>query len=491
MAAILGMTVLVSYLILERNEKELLRQVVEHVKAVEDVGNVLEIQQMLIRNSEQAIQQLLVRVRQQGRVAQVSLLDSHYMVVASSMSEDIGLTLQELEHRRVSDMQMPFWDTLLKKHISTYDVTFPVYENGRRQGYINIILVLNDLEYLIKKAKYSNIFWIACIFAGGIVLIAVIVQRFTRPIDTLVRASKAVAEGKFETTIPGRSSGEFQTLIAGFNEMTAKLREHQALEERFRRSERMAALGELGARLAHEIRNPLNSITLIIDHIRDRFAPAEESPRQKFDSYVTNIKTEVKRLNKLVSDFLHVSRPLHPDMRPVLLKPLLMQIVELLESEAAKNQVRFDVQIPSEEMTVQGDEGLLKTACLNIALNAIQAMPDGGECRISAQEIQRADQRMAEIAFADSGPGIPVELQQNIFQPYFTTKKEGTGLGLSIVNRVIEDHHGAIHVASEDGNGATITLRLPLGELHERKSNTDTEKRVSHEYDRKNSCRGR
>ena len=466
MVVILGATVLVSYSIFERSETELLQQVVQHIKSVESVGNVLEIRQLLTTNLDRTIQhKLLVRMSQQGRVSQISLLDLDYKVIASSNPEDIGLTLKELEEQRVLGINSSFWDTLLKKHLRKYDVTFPVYDKDQEVGFINIVLVLNDLEYLIKKAKYSNIFWIVSIFVVGTIIAIVVVNRFTKPIDELVAASKAVADGNFDTTIHAKSSGELSTLIAGFNEMTVKLREHKALEEQLHRSERMAALGELGARLAHEIRNPLNSISLIVDHIRDRFSPSEEKKLCRFENYVTNIKAELQRLNKLVTDFLHVSRPLHPEMNTIQVQPFLMQILQLLQSEAEKHSIEIQTDISPENLEIRGDEGLLKTACLNIVLNAIQAMDGGGQLYVratSCRENQPGHEPVCEIAFSDTGPGIPQKHHKNIFQPYFTTKKEGTGLGLSIVNRVIEDHQGAIRVESEDGKGTTITLVLPM-----------------------------
>ncbi len=479
MVMLLGAVILVSYVIFDRSEEELLQQVVQHIKSVESVGNVLEIEQLLTTNIDQTIQhKLLVRMSQRGRISQLSLLNLNYTVIASSLPEDVGLSLDKLEERRVFGDGASFWDTLLKKHLKKYDVTFPVYENGTIRGYINIVLVMNDLEYLIKKAKYSNMFWIASIFIGGTVVAVVMVNRFTKPIDQLVAASRAVADGHFDTTITVGSSGELQTLISGFNDMTGKLQEHKALEQRYYRSERMAALGELGARLAHEIRNPLNSINLIIDHLRDRFSPEQTSDRQRFENYVSNIKTELQRLNKLVTDFLQVSRPLHPEMHAIQVKPLLTQIVQLLETEAANHQVEFTLRTDPEDFALLGDEHLLKTACLNIALNAIQAMEQGGQLEITAKPAMnnQAEQhdvstehdkpmlQYGEIVFSDTGAGIPQEHLDNIFQPYFTTKKEGTGLGLSIVNRVIEDHHGTIRVESAPGQGTTMTLVLPLAE---------------------------
>ena len=265
MVAILGATVLVSYIIFERSGEELLQQVVQHVKSLEEnVGSIVEIQELLATGDDLTIKRkLLVNVGQHGKISQISVLNLNRQVIASSLPEDVGLTLKELEQRRVLGTNHSFWETILKDHIQKYDITLPILENGRERGYLNFVLVLNDLEYLIKKAKYSNIFWIVSIFIGGTMVAILLVTRFTRPIDHLVAASKAVAQGNFDTTVEVSSSDEFDTLITGFNEMTQKLKEHKALEEHYQRSERMAALGELGARLAHEIRNPLNSINLI------------------------------------------------------------------------------------------------------------------------------------------------------------------------------------------------------------------------------------
>lgn len=462
MVAILGATVVVSYVIFDRSKEELLQQVVEHVRSVENVNNVLEIQQLMTMDLDATIQRTLaVRLGQPGRVAQISLLDLSSKVIASSIQEDVGLSLEELKERRVRNPKTSFWDAMLKTYLKTYDVTIPVYENGFKRGYINVVLVMNDLEYLIKKAQYSNMLWIIGIFIGGTLSAIVLVNRFIKPVDLLVLASKSVADGNFDTTIAApQNSGELRTLISGFNEMTEKLREHKALEQRVHRTERMAALGELGARLAHEIRNPLNSINLIIDHLRDRFSPNDDKDRQRFDTYVVNIKTELQRLNKLVTDFLQVSRPLHPEMHPLQVAPFLQQITQLLGSQAAQHQVEYTVNATPETLMMSGDEGLLKTACMNVTLNAIQAMENGGQLTITAKP--SANGQFCEIAFADTGPGIPQEHRENIFQPYFTTKKEGTGLGLSIVNRVIEDHGGQIRVESAEGRGTTITLMLPM-----------------------------
>jgi len=466
MIALVGATGVTSYLIFERSGDELLQQVVAQMKSLENVGNTVEFQQLFTADGDSIEGTFSLRMGgQQGKISQVSILDDAYRVISSSNAEDIGLTLQELQQRRVSAANPSVFETLLHAPVKTYDVTLPI--SGKR--YLHVIFAMNDLETLIKQAKYSNILWIAGILTGGTLIAIVLVTRFTRPIDRLVVASKAVAQGDFDTTVTLRSGDEFNTLIAGFNDMTRQLKAHKALEERYQRSERMAAMGELGARLAHEIRNPLHSMSLIIDHLKDRFSPVESAQAQKFEQYVTNMKTELQRLNKLVSDFLQVSRPSHLDPRPVPVKSLCMQIGQLLEADIEKNQIHCTIEVYPEDLSVAGNEDLLKTAGLNIAINAIQAMAHGGQLRISASLYQdlQGQVRACRMVFSDTGPGIPAEHLSKIFEPYFTTKKDGTGLGLAIVNRVIEDHHGTITVESKQGEGTTFIILLPLS--HDRR----------------------
>jgi signal transduction histidine kinase len=466
MIALSGVTGLTSYMIFERSGDELLQQVVAQMKSLENVGNTVEFQQLFTADDGSLEGAISLRMSgTQGKIAQISVLDETYHVISSSNVNDVGLTLQELQQRRVSATRPSIFETLFQAPVKTYDVTLPILENGWQKRYMNVIFAMNDLETLIKRAKYSNILWIAGILAGGTLIAIVLVTRFTRPIDQLVTASKAVAQGDFDTTVTLRSGDEFNTLIAGFNDMTQQLKAHKALEERYQRSERMAALGELGARLAHEIRNPLHSMSLIIDHLKDRFSPGEPIQAQKFEQYVTNMKIELKRLNKLVSDFLQVSRPSHLDLQPVPVKPLCTQIGQLLEAEIEKHQIHCTIEVYPEDLTVTGDEDLLKTAGLNIALNAIQAMDHGGQLRIAADlhPDLHGQARACRLMFSDTGTGIPAEHLPKIFEPYFTTKKDGTGLGLAIVNRVIEDHHGTITVESPPGEGTTVIILLPLG----------------------------
>jgi len=152
-------------------------------------------------------------------------------------------------------------------------------------------------------------------------------------------------------------------------------------------------------------------------------------------------------------------------MRPLSVKPLLWQIRQLLETEAESHKIHWEIAVTPEDLRIQGDEGLLKTACLNITLNAIQAMPHGGRLDIRATMHESNGTAMCALTFADTGGGIPEEERAKIFQPYFTTKKDGTGLGLSIVNRVIEDHRGTIRVESTVGAGTTMTVLLPLSDI--------------------------
>jgi signal transduction histidine kinase len=137
-------------------------------------------------------------------------------------------------------------------------------------------------------------------------------------------------------------------------------------------------------------------------------------------------------------------------------------VVRLLETEALEKSVRFELEISDREIPVLGDEAKLEQVCLNIMINAIQAMPLGGVLKVSVHRRATGNRDLAEVAFADSGEGIPAENIPHLFDPYFTTRPDGTGLGLAIADRIVADHGGSILVASPPGEGATLTVRLPV-----------------------------
>lgn len=255
----------------------------------------------------------------------------------------------------------------------------------------------------------------------------------------------------------------YQESLARLDESHRKLKEQSDMlleaEEQLRRADRLSALGELSAGMAHEIRNPLGSIKGTAEILREDFSPGDK----KYEFLQIMLK-EINRLDRILSEFLMFARPAMPELRDTDLNRLIKSVLELVDRQAAGSgiDISFDARKP---IAVKADEGLITQAFLNLTLNAVQAMPDGGRLTIENEMISSKDGKgsMCRISFTDTGVGIPKENQKRLFNPFFTTKKEGTGLGLAITHRIIEAHGGTISLESREGNGSVFTVTLPAG----------------------------
>jgi signal transduction histidine kinase len=257
-----------------------------------------------------------------------------------------------------------------------------------------------------------------------------------------------------------------ETLARSHRELQAQTRLLLEKETQLRRADRLSALGQLSAGLAHEIRNPLGAIKGAVEILEEDY-PAGH-PKAEF--YAIILK-EVKRLNDVVTNFLNFARPVALHFAPVDVREVLTGLEGLISGQARAYRVQIFTSFHVGPARVMVDEALLKQAFLNIALNALEAMPDGGDLAISTRLADPATagildseprQEWVEAIFDDTGCGILEEHLSRVFDPFFTTKKDGTGLGLAITYRIIENHRGIIRVMSQPGKGTTFVITLPL-----------------------------
>ncbi len=235
--------------------------------------------------------------------------------------------------------------------------------------------------------------------------------------------------------------------------------QNSKLYERMKERDRLAALGEMAAGLAHEIRNPLGAIKGAAQLLSPNDVPSESS------EFLGIIVEEVNRLNNVVSQFLDYARPYRGEPTPLDLNDVIRKTATLFGTDAKVEIVlALDEGVPR----VKADAEQLRQVFLNLAINAVQAMPDGGKLTISTalREARRAGgappaQQWIEVRFRDTGGGIPPGERKNLFIPFFTTKEKGTGLGLPISQRIVENHGGVIEVRSRLGVGSTFTVVLP------------------------------
>ncbi len=231
------------------------------------------------------------------------------------------------------------------------------------------------------------------------------------------------------------------------------------LEEQLRRSERLASLGRLAAGVAHEIRNPLSSIKGFATILAGRFKEDNRS-RQIADVMVQ----EVERLNRVVSELLDFARPTELNRRVVSCSELIQDSIRLVEGEALRQKVRIESAVRPEDLEIQADPDRFAQILLNLYLNALHAMEDGGVLKVDAAE----EAGEVVLTVSDSGTGISAEHLPHIFDPYFTTKPQGVGLGLANVHKFVEAHEGEIEVESTPGLGTTFSIRLPALRDHEK-----------------------
>jgi PAS domain S-box-containing protein len=220
-------------------------------------------------------------------------------------------------------------------------------------------------------------------------------------------------------------------------------------------SERLAAVGRITAGVAHEVKNPLNSMRLWLENLKECLPPETDGAAQQA---VHVLDAEIDRLDAVVKRFLDFSRPMDVRLEPTQLANLLKEVLEVARPELELTNVQVAQLIPIGVPEVFVDRALLKQAILNLVLNAVEAMPTGGQLQLTLS--RRGD--MAEITVGDTGKGIPLENRQKVFQLFFTTRPGGSGIGLASTFRIVQLHNGSIDFTTEVGHGTTFRIELPL-----------------------------
>ena len=295
----------------------------------------------------------------------------------------------------------------------------------------------------------------------------------TRPLRRLTWMCKEVAGG-VSVRIPqtALSPYEFHELVDSFNNMSSQLERWREVQRQVSRMDRLAALGEMISGLAHEIRNPLASMRIQTDLLRDEIErlAGEDGGEEAADAreQIAVLGSEIDRLNNIVMQLLSFVRPRPTVITPVKLDDLLPWSGAMLGSLAQKYNVRLMLHSTAQDVTVMAGGELLRQLVMNLALNAMQSMSPlkGGTdmaltVTIGYAPARRGEERMGMIMVSDTGPGISPDIEHRIFDPFFTTKKEGTGLGLSIVQRIVEGLGGALSFESSP-NGTTFKIYLKL-----------------------------
>ena len=300
---------------------------------------------------------------------------------------------------------------------------------------------------------------ILIVFLSGAVLSALtglfVTRRLSRPLRSLSKGVASIIDGDYNHRVGVQGDDEVAELAQAFNHLSERLNLLRSLEAELRRKDRLSALGEVAVGIAHEIRNPLGTIKTSAELVRKR--EGMSAGDVKLLGYVVD---EVRRIDSLIDEFLSFARPSAPHMRRLPLSAVSQKVGDFCEPELSSHKITLTLSDESEGALVQGDEDHLFQAALNLVLNAIDAMDGGGIMEIRSWR----DGKFAKLSFRDSGTGIPLELQEKIFDPFVTTKPRGTGLGLAKVFSVMESHGGTVELQSRPGEGSCFTLVLPIAD---------------------------
>lgn len=402
---------------------------------------------------EVRLQGYLRTLREKG-VTEISIISNDDEIVASTNPSRIGEEVSSAKKERIIRAEL---GEPVSKEGKIYNVLLPVVAGNEHYGYIHLKINMEDFSGIIERNALNRIVAISLVLGLGILLAVFLSSIYTRPIHTVVNAARNVAAGDLSTELNTDRKDEIGELTQAVNYMTRKLREERALEEKLREAEHLSGISQLAKGMAHEIRNPLNFISLSIDHIRKKFSPKNDPEKEHFESLIRSIKNEIQRLNNLVGNFLDYGRPIRMSRQNTNLHVLIQDVISLVSAKAEKESIKIlyhNEGIP----TLSLDPELIKTCIFNIILNAFQAMPSGGEIIIRLTALNNK----ATVTIRDTGVGVSRENLAKLFDPFFSTKTTGLGLGLAMTNRIIEEHGGKVDFQSTEGKGSTVTLSLPV-----------------------------
>ena len=270
-----------------------------------------------------------------------------------------------------------------------------------------------------------------------------------KEIDCPLKDEKSIPMDVSVSLLEG-DNGIFLGHIILFRDLT----EIQELKREIERSQRLASLGKHAAGIAHEIRNPLSSIKGFATFFNERFKDMPE-----YQSTAKIMIQEVDRLNRVITQLLEFTRPLEVIKKPVSIRPLIQHSLKIIEGQAQSKNISINTKFSPEINEIHIDQDRFNQVLLNLYLNAVEAMEEGGVLSVALSREENSQK--VKLTVSDTGAGIKKEDLVHIFDPYFTTKQSGTGLGLAIVHKIIESHNGEVKVESRHGKGTTVTLILP------------------------------
>jgi signal transduction histidine kinase len=448
--------------IYSRSEQQILNRMTDNI---DDITRAIQIsvEELTYRgDSTERLKRYVDELNKKG-IKEISILNDTSEIIASSNPQKIGVKekIGEKKGGKKKGLMITahLGDDTLTDTQKMYNVIMPVSIKGQNIGYIHINMALDDYRLIRNRTHMKRIFSMVFAFTIGIIVCLIIAEKYTDPIKKIAVASREIAGGELVKIEDSNRGDEIGVLIKSFNEMVDKLGERMELEEKLKKTEQFSMIGQLSAGIAHEIRNPLNFLSLSIGHIKETIGDEKIKNKEEVLELLDSLLKEIYKVNELIHNFLFLGKPITLRREWVSPQSLINEALSLV-----KDKVRDGIEITTlcnaggERMYC--DREYTRICIINLIINAIQAIHDEGRIRIECGH----DNSFSYISVADTGKGINEDEISKVFEPYYSTKQFGIGLGLAITKRFVEEQGGIIAIESEIGKGTTMIIRMPVHE---------------------------
>ncbi|HEW80977.1 MAG TPA: sensor histidine kinase, partial [Nitrospirae bacterium] len=339
------------------------------------------------------------------------------------------------------------------------DVGISVFPGTKSELHVGIRE--EGLRQTLVKMRYMTIPIIIIVMFTGFIASFIFSRMVTGPLNKFVEFTKVLGKGKFGERVDVPYGDEIGYLARNFNRLSMQLKTAQEkMEEAYTythllQAEKLSSIGQISAGLAHELKNPMTTLKMLFQ------AYQEQPDMTKEDAEV--ISSEIERIDNILTNFMGFVKQKGFKMADVDLNDLLDRVLSLATYDIEHSGITVHKDMIEDLPTVKADRSLLDHVFLNLIMNSIQAMPEGGDIRVSG----KSEDDFVEIMIWDKGGGIPSDIRSKIFDPFFTTKDQGTGLGLSIAYNIVKSHGGKLFFNSTEGKGTVFTVKLPKGDVNE------------------------
>ena len=463
-----------AFLTLRREQMQLINSARESSELLLNTIERSVYNSMRIGNTED-VQVILEMVGQNEKLVGVRIFHPHGVILKSSQPGEVGRPVDERDFKLfLNNKREGVFN--LDGHGEVLGMVKPIYNDrqcnichGTKSRIIGLLNVNYSLVETRKRiVELTNLFILSTVAIIGFLSLAIsiVMLKFVKkPLSEVAKNMAKVEAGDLSVRMIPQGKDEIGRLIVSFDSMVGRLdRAKKELEtfhfQQMERADRLASVGEMAAGIAHEIKNPLTGIAAAITVLKDDFSPQDGRVQ-----IINEVLEQISRLDKTVNDLLFFGKPTVAEPTCTDINTALKKILVFASQHRGGKNIEKRLELKDDLPPVYVDPKQIQQVFLNLFLNAVQAMQNGGTLTVQSDLARRDGIEMVQVRVTDTGQGIPPQILEKIFTPFFTTKAQGTGLGLAISHRLIEQQGGQLTVVSQDGKGTTFTVELPAFRL--------------------------